>query len=55
MNQTHALQDNVGLRGPLMDALSTMKHWLTVGVTASPAFKVRNWFWSLWAVIPHLR
>lgn len=31
-----------GLRGPLMDALSTMKHWLTVGVTASPAFKVRN-------------
>jgi len=31
-----------GLRGPLMDALSTMKHWLTVGVTASPAFKIRN-------------
>lgn len=31
-----------GLRGPLMDALSTMKHVLTVGVTASPAFKVRN-------------
>ncbi len=31
-----------GMRGPLMDALSTMKHWLTVGVTASPAFKVRN-------------
>lgn len=31
-----------GLRGPLMDALSSFKHWLTVGVTASPAFKVRN-------------
>jgi ribosomal protein S18 acetylase RimI-like enzyme len=31
-----------GLKGPLMDALSTMKHWLTAGVTASPAFKVRN-------------
>lgn len=31
-----------GLRGPLMDALSATKHWLTVGVTASPAFKVRN-------------
>lgn len=31
-----------GLRGPLMDALSKMKHVLTVGVTASPAFKVRN-------------
>lgn len=31
-----------GLRGPLMDALSTTKHWLTIGVTASPAFKVRN-------------
>ena len=25
-----------------MDALSATKHWLTVGVTASPAFKVRN-------------
>lgn len=31
-----------GLRGPLMDALSTFKHALTVGVTASPAFKIRN-------------
>ena len=31
-----------GLKGPLMDALSTFKHVLTVGVTASPAFKVRN-------------
>lgn len=31
-----------GLRGPLMDALSKTKHWLTIGVTASPAFKVRN-------------
>ena len=31
-----------GLRGPIMDALSATKHWLTVGVTASPAFKVRN-------------
>ena len=31
-----------GMRGPLMDALSTTKHWLTIGVTASPAFKVRN-------------
>jgi GGDEF domain-containing protein/adenine/guanine phosphoribosyltransferase-like PRPP-binding protein len=31
-----------GMKGPLMDALSTMKHALTVGVTASPFFKVRN-------------
>lgn len=31
-----------GLRGPLMDALSKFKHWLTIGVTASPAFKIRN-------------
>jgi hypothetical protein len=31
-----------GLRGPMMEALSQFKHWLTVGVTASPAFKVRN-------------
>jgi len=31
-----------GLRGPAMDAMSTMKHWLTMGVTASPFFKVRN-------------
>ena len=34
--------DYAGLRGPIMDAMSTMKHWLTVGVTASPAFKIRN-------------
>lgn len=31
-----------GLRGPAMDAMSTFKHVLTVGVTASPFFKVRN-------------
>lgn len=31
-----------GLRSPVMDALSTTKHVLTVGVTASPFFKVRN-------------
>lgn len=31
-----------GLRGPIMEALSKPKHWLTVGVTASPAFKIRN-------------
>jgi hypothetical protein len=31
-----------GLRGPAMDALSAFKHWLTIGVTASPFFKVRN-------------
>lgn len=31
-----------GLRGPAMDAMSTMKHVLTVSVTASPFFKVRN-------------
>ena len=31
-----------GLRGPLMDAMSTFKHALTIGVTASPFFKVRN-------------
>lgn len=31
-----------GLRGPLMDAMSTFKHWLTMGVTASPFFKVNN-------------
>ena len=31
-----------GLRGPAMDALSATKHWLTMGVTASPFFKVRN-------------
>lgn len=31
-----------GLRGPLMDVMSSFKHWLTLGVTASPAFKIRN-------------
>jgi hypothetical protein len=34
--------DFSGLRGPAMDALSAAKRWLTVGVTASPFFKVRN-------------
>jgi len=31
-----------GMRNPVMNAMGTMKHWLTVGVTASPFFKVRN-------------
>jgi len=31
-----------GMRNVFMDALSKFKHWLTIGVTASPAFKVRN-------------
>ncbi|WP_395010405.1 LPD38 domain-containing protein, partial [Undibacterium sp.] len=31
-----------GMRGPLMDAMSTMKHVLTMTVTASPFFKVKN-------------
>ena len=31
-----------GMRGPLMDAMGTFKHALTIGVTASPFFKVRN-------------
>lgn len=31
-----------GLKGPIMDAMSTFKHALTIGVTASPAFKIRN-------------
>ena len=31
-----------GLKGGLWDTLTTFKHWLTVGVTASPAFKIRN-------------
>lgn len=34
--------DYAGLRGPMMDILSKTKHWLTMGVTASPFFKVRN-------------
>ena len=31
-----------GLQGPLWSILTAPKHWLTVGVTASPFFKVRN-------------
>lgn len=31
-----------GMRGPLMDAMGAMKHALTIGVTASPFFKVKN-------------
>jgi hypothetical protein len=31
-----------GMRNPVMNAMSTFKHALTVGVTASPFFKVRN-------------
>ena len=31
-----------GMKGPIMDAMATFKHVLTVGVTASPAFKIRN-------------
>jgi hypothetical protein len=31
-----------GMRGPMMAALGTFKHYLTMGVTASPFFKVRN-------------
>lgn len=31
-----------GMRGPMMAALGSFKHVLTVGVTASPFFKVRN-------------
>ena len=31
-----------GLRGPVMDAMGAFKRWLTIGVTASPFFKVRN-------------
>jgi hypothetical protein len=31
-----------GLRGPIMTALAKPKEWLTIGVTASPAFKIRN-------------
>ena len=34
--------DYSGLRGIAMDALSNPKHWLTIGVTASPFFKIRN-------------
>ena len=31
-----------GMKNPVMNAMSTMKHALTMGVTASPFFKVRN-------------
>jgi hypothetical protein len=31
-----------GLNGPLWSILTAPKHWLTMGVTASPFFKVRN-------------
>lgn len=31
-----------GMKGPLMNAMSAFKHALTIGVTASPIFKVRN-------------
>ena len=31
-----------GMRNGVMDAMTKFKHWLTIGVTASPAFKVRN-------------
>jgi hypothetical protein len=31
-----------GMRNPMMNAMGTMKHALTMGVTASPFFKVRN-------------
>ncbi len=31
-----------GMRGPLMSAMGQFKHFLTIGVTASPFFKIRN-------------
>ena len=31
-----------GMRNPVMNAMGAMKHVLTIGVTASPFFKVRN-------------
>lgn len=31
-----------GMRNPVMNAMGAMKHALTVGVTASPFFKIRN-------------
>lgn len=34
--------DFVGMRGPIWTALTKPKHWLTIGVTASPYFKIRN-------------
>lgn len=34
--------DYSGMKGPIMDTMSFFKHALTMGVTASPFFKVRN-------------
>lgn len=34
--------DFAGMKGPIWSALAKPKHWLTMGVTASPFFKVRN-------------
>lgn len=34
--------DYAGMKGPVMDAMGTFKRVLTIGVTASPFFKVRN-------------
>jgi hypothetical protein len=31
-----------GMRNPVMNAMGTFKHYLTIGVTASPFFKIRN-------------
>lgn len=31
-----------GMRNPVMNAMGAFKHYLTIGVTASPFFKVRN-------------
>jgi len=31
-----------GMKGPVMDAMTSFKHALTVGVTASPYYKVKN-------------
>lgn len=31
-----------GFNSPVMKALGQFKHWLTIGVTASPFFKIRN-------------
>ena len=47
VNDPHVLTaitalEYAGMRNPAMNALSAFKHWLTIGVTASPFFKVRN-------------
>ncbi|MBC7662787.1 MAG: hypothetical protein H7276_03165, partial [Caulobacter sp.] len=34
--------EDTGFRNPVMDAMSTFKHWLTIGATSSPAFKIRH-------------